>query len=592
MSILQELRRRKVFRLAALYIVGAWVVLQVADLAFESWDISSSALRYVWFSAIFGFPIALIFGWRYDITTQGIVRTPPTDAITQTDLSLRRSDYVILALLMIVAIGVIYPVTIQISNSRSAQPAEITRRDIEPNSIAVLPFDNLSGDPDQAYFVSGMQDALIAGLSRISALRVTSKTSTSRFADTVESLPIIAEQLGVAKLIEGSIFRVGSHVRITINLVDARLDEHIWSETFENEIKDVLVLQSNVAQAIAQQVEVTITPAEQAHLRNVKSVNPEAYEVFLKARLMYLESSNDPEKAIETAKRVIELDPGFAPGYAFLSDLYGYLILMHHSTSSDVHLQARILAQKAIELDPENPDARFALARVHYRFEWDWAAAEAEFKRGLELDPNSASGLNAYGAFRVLIYKDCDEGLAMLEAARDRDPFNPGKHLDLGLFNFSCRNMDESIKHLEQTIEMVPELYWARLTIALAHFLDGSIKLAAEGCDSLIDEVGQHFESGLLGSCAWIYFSAGQEDLAQQILERLRDPPAGNLVDPVVLSWACFGLGDLECGFHQLEEALRQQSSLLIFMRTAPVYDPFRKDPRFLAIVNKMNFPP
>ncbi len=183
MSVLQELRRRKVFRVAALYIVGAWVVLQVADLAFESWDIASSALRYVWFGAILGFPIALIFGWRYDITTDGIVRTPPADADAQIDLTLRRSDYVILAFLLVVAIGVIYPLTKQISDTGSPQQVEITQRDIESNSIAVLPFDNLSGDPEQAYFVAGMQDALIAGLSRISALKVTSKTSTMRFKE-------------------------------------------------------------------------------------------------------------------------------------------------------------------------------------------------------------------------------------------------------------------------------------------------------------------------------------------------------------------------------------------------------------------------
>jgi len=176
MSFLQELRRRKVFRLAALYIVGAWVVLQVADLVFDSLEISSSALRYVWMGAIFGFPVALIFGWRYDITTQGVVRTPSADGRAHIDLSLRRSDYVILTLLMMAVVGVGYQLTIQISDSRSPRLGEIIQQVIEPNSIAVLPLDNLSGDPEQSYFVSGMHEALIAGLSRISALRVTSKT--------------------------------------------------------------------------------------------------------------------------------------------------------------------------------------------------------------------------------------------------------------------------------------------------------------------------------------------------------------------------------------------------------------------------------
>jgi TolB-like protein len=160
----------------------------------------------------------------------------------------------------LVAIGVIYPLTIQIGDSRSPRQSVFTERNLEPNSIAVLPFENVSGDPEQAYFVSGMQNALIAGLSRIGALRVTSKTSTLRYRNTVESLPSIAAQLGVAKLIEGSVFRVDERVRITVKLMDAAQDEHIWSETFEPEVKDVMLLQNEVAKAIAQQVEVAIRP--------------------------------------------------------------------------------------------------------------------------------------------------------------------------------------------------------------------------------------------------------------------------------------------------------------------------------------------
>ena len=322
MYLLQELRRRKVFRLAALYIIGAWVVLQVADLAFESWGIASSALRYVWLGTTLGFPIALVFGWRYDITTNGIVRTPPADDSSQIDLSLRRSDYIILALLVVVAMGVIYPLTIQISDSQSAQQAEITQRDIGPNTVAVLPFDNLSGNPEQAYFVAGMQDALIAGLSRISALQVTSKTSTMRYRDTIESLPRIAAQLGVAKLIEGSIFRVGDRVRITVQLIDARLDERIWSETFENEVRDVMLLQSEVAQAIAEQVEVTILPLEQAQFKKAGSVNPAAYEAYLKGQF-HIErfTPQDMMLAAQYYRQAVELDPDSALAHVGLFKL-------------------------------------------------------------------------------------------------------------------------------------------------------------------------------------------------------------------------------------------------------------------------------
>jgi hypothetical protein len=162
--LVRELRRRHVFRVAGIYIVAAWVVVQVADTAFPGMNVPDAAIRYVWFSAFLGFPLALIFGWRYDITALGIVRTPKTDAVTPVDLALHRTDFVILALLAVVAAGVIYQLTIQISSSRSSEPVEIVQREIEPNSIAVLPLENFSGNPEQAYFVDGMHEALIAGL--------------------------------------------------------------------------------------------------------------------------------------------------------------------------------------------------------------------------------------------------------------------------------------------------------------------------------------------------------------------------------------------------------------------------------------------
>lgn len=591
MSFLQELRRRRVLRLAAMYIVGAWVVLQVSDLAFESWDITSSALRYVWLGAILGFPIALIFGWRYDISTQGIVRTPPAEAGTQIDLSLRPTDYAILALLVVVAAGVIYQLTVQISDSGSPQLTELNQQPIEPNSIAVLPLDNLSGDPEQAYFVEGMHEALIAGLSRISALKVTSRGSTLRFSDTIESLPRIAAQLGVANLIEGSVFRVDNRVRITVNLVDAKLDERIWSETFENEVKDVLKLQSEVAQAIAQQVKVTITPVEQAQLKSVKSVNPEAYDAFLKAEMLGQEAEGDAELVIQAAERVIELDPGFAPGYALLSDLYGYLALTTNVTDGDAYLRARQLARKAVELDPDLPYARVALARVHYQFEWDWEAAQAEFERALELDPNSVSALNMFGAYRVLIHKDCAGGLALLETARDRDPFDPGINFDLGIYYFHCRHPEESIRQFERTNELVPAFFRPRMAIAWNYALMGLYEQAARQCDSVFEEVRQVFNSTLIASCSWVYALAGRTELAGQLLEELRGPPAGIHVDPVLIAWACIGLGDLECAFERLEEGLLRRSSFMIYLRVGPILDPIRDYPRFQAIMEQMDFP-
>ena len=214
MAFLQELRRRKVFRVAALYIVGAWVVLQVADLAFESWDIASSALRYVWLGAIFGFPIALVFGWRYDVTTRGVVRTPPADSDSQLNLSLRRSDYVILALLMAVSVGAIYQITVQISESPTPGTEQIVQHDVEPSSIAVLPFANRSANPDDAYFVDGIHDDLLTHISKIGSIKTISRTSVMQYRGSSKPIPKIAAELGVATVLEGGVQRAGDQIRL------------------------------------------------------------------------------------------------------------------------------------------------------------------------------------------------------------------------------------------------------------------------------------------------------------------------------------------------------------------------------------------
>jgi TolB-like protein/tetratricopeptide (TPR) repeat protein len=570
MAILNELKRRSVIQTAALYVAIAWGGTEILTFLIEAlWgdQTASSASKYLAILFIAGFPVAMYLAWSRD-------------------LGLRARRFVsatVLAVFLIAVLVWLVPMERKAPSSPAAAVSGI-------KALAVLPLANLSAEPNQGYFAAGMTEALIAELSQLGNFSVISRTSVMQYKDTTKTLPEIAVELGVDAIVEGSVLRSGNQVRITAQLIEAATDHHLWADSFEGEMEDILALQSEAARAMVRGIGANMG-AQDVPERAAKRVDPEAYDAFLRAQLIGLESREDPERAIQAFEQVIALDPKFAPGYAFLSDLYGYLALSTNVTHGDAYLHARNLAQKAIELDPYLPNARFALARVHYQFEWDWAAAETEFSRGLELDPGSAIGLNLYGAYRVLIHKDCDEGIALLEAARDRDPFNPGMHFDLGIYNFHCRRTDESIKYLEQTIELVPEFYWARLAIAWNHVLNGLFTLAADGCESLIIEVGQNFDSRLLGSCAWIYSTANQVNKASEMLESLRNPPAGVRVDPLVLSWACFGMGDPDCGYQQLEEALRQRSSGLIFLNSAPVFDPVREQPRFQAILDQMGFP-
>ena len=483
MPVLQELRRRKVFRVAALYIVGAWVVLQVADLAFDSWDIASSALRYVWLGAILGFPIALVFGWRYDITAHGLVRTPPADAGTQIDLSLRRSDYLILALLVAVAIGVIYPLTIQIGDSRSPQQG-FTQQEFDVNSIAVLPLENLSGDPDQAYFVSGMQDALITGLSRISALKVTSKTSTLRFRGTTETLPIIAAQLGVAKLIEGSIFRVDDRVRITVKLMNAVLDEHIWSDSFERDVSDVMALQNEVAQAIAQQVEVAISPEEQDQLESAESFNPAAYEAYLKGQFHWQRfTPQDTKLAAQYFQQAVNLDPDNALAHAGLATVCAVQAQMSLIRPQVAREQCLPLIMKALDVGDNLPEAHFAYAIHMTWLLYNWEEGEAAFKRAIELNPSYATAHLLYSHLLTLTGR-IEEGTEQMRLAVELDPLNPfvqGLH---GVQLLMADDLQGAIRVTEEVLVSTPGFGFGYSTLIPAyHYLgekDKAIAAAAK----------------------------------------------------------------------------------------------------------------
>jgi len=424
-GIIHELRRRRVFNTVALYIVGAWVALQVVELALPGLNISDFAIRHAWIAVFLLFPLVLIFGWRYDITKNGIVRTPPAEAENGFDHSLRRADHAILAILAIIAMGIFYQLAVGILDAQYQESVEIVHEDVEPNTIAVLPLENLSGDPEQAFFVSGMQDTLIAGLSRISALKVTSKTSTMRYRETTESLPRIAAQLGVAKLIEGSVFRVDDKVRITVTLINALLDEHIWSQSFERNVRDVMLLQNEVASAIAQQVEVAIRPEEQNQFDSAKSIEPAAYEAFLKGQFHVQRfTPQDIQLAAQYFQQAVELDPDNALAHTGLSTLCAFQAQMGVIRPNVARERCLPAIMKALSLDDSLSDAHLAYA-VHMTWLlYNWDEGEAAFRRAIELNPSSAYARLFYSHLLTLLGR-LDEGTEQVQLALELDPLNP-----------------------------------------------------------------------------------------------------------------------------------------------------------------------
>lgn len=570
MAIVEELKRRSVFQTAALYVAVAWGGTEILAFLIDAlWgeQLADIASKYLAILFIAGFPVAMYLAWSRDLG-----RT-----------ARRYISATAIGILLAGALVWLAPSGPEAPYSPPAPTNGVA-------TLAVLPLDDLSPNPGQDYFAAGMTEALIAELSKLSTIKVISRTSVMQYHGTTKTLPEIARELGANVIVEGSVLRSGDQVRITAQLIEAATDHHLWADSFEGDMEDVLGLQGDAARAIVRGIGASME-APVAGEQSRRRVDPRAFDAYLRVQMKALEAQGNAEEIIQEAERVIEIDPTFAPGYAFLSEFYGYLALTTNVTHGDAYLHARRLAQKAVELDPGLAHARIAMARVLFQFEWDWEAAEAEFERALQLDPNSSDAFALYGSFRVLIHEDCDGGLALLEDARERDPFNPGIHFDLGVYNFHCLRPEDSIRHLESASKLAPSFFRPRLIMAWDYALMDQPQKATELCDALLDELGDHLDVMATSSCGWVYAQAGRVEEARQILEELQNPAAGVNVDPFTLAFLCAGLKDTECALDEVERAYRQRSSNLIFLQTAPGFDAVRDEPRFRAVVDKMNFP-
>jgi len=419
-----ELRRRRVFRAAGLYVVGAWIGIQVTSELFVALDIPETALRYVWGVVILLFPLVVVFAWFFEITASGIRRTRPASAQTGPDFSLRRTDFVILAALFVIGSMISYQFLGNIVDAGRDSPP-VASREAGWNSIAVLPLENLSDDPEQEYFVAGMHDALITGLSSISGLRVTSKTSTLRFRGGEGMLPKIAEELGVASLIEGSVYKVDRRVRITVKLMDARQDRNIWTQTFEEDIVDVLSMQREVAREIARQVQVTLTRDEEAQLANAEQVNPAVYEAFLKGQF-HVErfTPQDLSLAKQYYNAALEIDPNFALAILGLGRVCGFSAQAGLISPAEARETCLPLIERALELDDRLAEAYLGYARHMTWQQFNWEAAGLAFRRAIELNPSYAEARMFYSHYLTLTGK-ADEGSEQMAIARSLDPLNP-----------------------------------------------------------------------------------------------------------------------------------------------------------------------
>jgi TolB-like protein/Flp pilus assembly protein TadD len=485
-------------------------------------------------------------------------------------------------------------------------------------SVAVLPLENLSGALEQEYFADGLTESLITALAKIGGLRVISRTSTTQYKHTKKTLLQIARELNVDAIVEGSVRRDGDRVRITAELIEGRTDQHVWTESYDRDLRDILSLQSKVAATIAREIHAklkgsnppgdgsgpdpaqhTLDPSfletievENDNLESSTAVNPRAFDLYLRGRHFWNNQVTDEDfrLAVTYYQRAIEIDPGSALFYAGLAHCLVLMGAGEYGLKSPAEMmpKAKEAALRALSIDDSSAEAHLSLAMVKFRFDWDWEGAEKEFKRALELNRGYSAAHYWYSTY-LTVSGRFDEGFVHAKTARELSPFSPVMHLSLGLLLYASGQNEEAIEQLRGTTKLDSKFPLSHLALGLTFGRKGRFDEAIAEFKSALAIAGTNpLWSGFLGQ---IYASLGKTEDAKEILRQLEAASARRYVPPTAFVAVYAGMGKMDDAFHWLARAVEERDGLLIYLKVGSVFDSLRSDRRFPKVLRRVGLP-
>jgi TolB-like protein/DNA-binding winged helix-turn-helix (wHTH) protein/Tfp pilus assembly protein PilF len=456
-------------------------------------------------------------------------------------------------------------------------------------SIAVLPLQNLTGDPGQDYFVDGMHEELVAKLGSISALRVISRTTMMKYKQTKMSLPEIARELKVDAVLEGSVRRSETQVWITAQLIHASADRHLWTKTYQRTVLEVPLLQGDVARAIAQEIESKLTPQEKVRLAQDRPVNPEAYEAYLRGRFFLAKFTSDGfDKAAAYFEMAIEKDPNYAAAFASLSHSYSLRGFGGSLRGREAMLPAEAAARKALALDETLAEAHAALAIVKYRYQWDWQGAESEFRHAIELNPNSAEGLGSYSTFLRLLGR-CSEALPLARDAHALDPVSRIVNADLTEVLYCAGRYEDVADQLKKILEADPQDDHAHRLLGRMQLAKGQAREAIVSLEQAASLSKRSADS--LSALGYAYGVTGKRAQALQILRELETQSRRRYVSPIYMARVHVGLGNNQQALAWLERAYEERNFQLVGIYRWPYFEPLHSQPQFQDLLKRMGLP-
>lgn len=457
-------------------------------------------------------------------------------------------------------------------------------------SIAVLPIENLTGDKEQEYLADGVTDELTAGLAKIRSLRVISRTSAMSYKETRKSLPQIARELNVNAVVEGTLRRSGDRIRITAELIQASTDRHLWVETYDTDLADILPSSANVIRAIAKELHVKLTPGEQ-HEFATRTMNAAAYEAYLKGRYYWNKRTADGlERAISYFQESIRLDPNSALAYAGLADTYDVLAsaIVEAVPKRDAYPKAKEAALKAVQLDDSLAEAHTSLATMNFNYDWNWPAAERELKRAIEIDPNYATAHQRYSLYLIAM-GHLSESIAEMTRARDLDPMSVSINFSLGWRLYFARRYDEAIAQLRTTLELDPNCVLAHRVMGQTYAEKGEFGAAINELETAAKLSGN--APLVLGPVGYVYARAGKYAEAKSILKQMEAASQRAYVSPVHRAEVYVGLGDTASALQWLQRAYEERANDLVFLKVDPEFDGLRSNPQFSELLRRVGLP-
>jgi len=579
-----ELKRRNVYKVAVAYAVVSWVIAQIATQIFPFLEIPNWVVRLVIVLIAIGFPIALVIAWAFEATPEGIKRTEAADTMPAVAGQKKHTWIYVVVIGAALSIGLFFVGRYSVRNTAGAARTELSAK-----SIAVLPFDNLSRDPDNAFFAEGVQDEILTRLAKVADLKVIARTSTQKFKSAPENLPDIAKQLGALNILEGSVQKVNDQVRVNVQLINALTNAHLWAEIYDRKLSDIFAVQSDIAKTVADTLQARLTGSEKQMIAAQATTDTTAYELYHKGRSLWGKRTGDNiPQAIAFYEQAIARDPNYALAYAGLSSAHILAPFYAGADRRESYAKAKEAALKALRLDPTLAEAHLALGKVLFFGEVDVAGAMREYKRAIELKPNDADAHHWYGNDTLSALGQFEEAIVEGRRSVELDPLSVVINADLGVTFFYARRYDDSAKQLRKTLEIDQSFY--------THY---NLGIALQAAGDLSGAIAEYEKAKQLGDNTYVstlYAQAkalaGDKDAAQRMLSELDEISKHREVVGYLRALLYLSLNNNDEALCWLEQDYAERDgSNISTIKVDPLLDSLHGDPRFESLVQKVVAP-